>query len=168
MQVEISRLEQVFSFEDKKMTTFLIFTLPGVGEIKAAISDQDSEVVVEVVMGSQAVEAPEVEKAAVEDDDEEYESNPMSSAWTTLPPASDPELISWMELPDEVLPINLKRKLAQAAAPDLLSLEDIKARLTPTLPQIPRSQMVSVDDMGNPVVPQREQYTDDEDGVAQL
>lgn len=182
MQVELNRLEQVFSLDDKKMKTFLVFTLPNGQEISATLSDDDSEAVVAVVMGApEEVEDP-ISLPFPEADDEES----LLPVYNNSVP-EEAETVEWMTLPDNVLPIELKRYLIESGAPEELTVNEMQERLAPMLSQvprtrtadipqhrlvdIPRSRTVDSDEMGNPLVHQTVQTSmteDDEDGVAQL
>lgn len=180
MQVEINRLEQVFSFDDRKMKTYLVLTLPSGTEIRSAISDEDSEQVVGEVMGG--VEAEPVEKPlyiqrGVYEDTDGKQHDLAAGDWgptvTEQPEETEEEQFNWMELPENILPIGAKRLLAESGAEDVLTLDQIKDILQPKPPmlkQVPRSPSVRTDEMGNPIVTQRAQTlpVEDEDGVAQL
>jgi hypothetical protein len=189
MQVMLDRLEQSYPLDGGPVLTYLILTLPSGSVVKAQVTSEAAQKLIEAsVNGSPVSSGPREEStfALVED------SLPEPPAVTFDEGSADEEL-EWGSLPDDVLAPVYKQVMHDLGVPALLPLKEFErvtdeisshlraqaeaqaAQKPKAVPHvIPRQRRVASDEYGYPVVPGLRQapveqgHDSDEDGVAQL
>jgi hypothetical protein len=132
MKADIIELDQRYSLNTKKVTNYVVFSLPGGNTIRAEISDEDAAALVESNVGDAAEEQAEEEAALSEEvrfvnEPSRFEDSVVAEDEEPLPVngPSDQEMVDWHELDEETLHPQVKQVMLQAGTPRTLPLQEL-------------------------------------------
>ena len=150
MLVEVSRVEQVFSIEDQTFRTFIVFELPGVGDVRAEVATDDASRLMRGVAKSK-----ETKKVAA------VQHGHVPTPEPHAEDSGEEEAVRWSDLSEDFLPEDVKQLIRRTGAPAMLKPSELVQLISEFAQHTPTVQQATEQE-------EEEELDADEDGVAQL
>ena len=145
MEVDLLQVVQVFSLDANAMSTGLVFRLPNGRTVEASITDEAGKLIAECRAGV----APAPQRS--------QPTPPLVDVVAPPPPPAQEELITWADLPLDVLHPKVRERMLVTNQPPQMGMAQLKA----VAAQIAATLATATPD------PVRVQFDDDDDGVPQ-